>query len=428
MGAQYLAELLNMLNIVCTDEGGTSFDVGLVMGGKAMILREIELGHQFFNIPTIAMDSIGAGCGMYLRVDEMNRLQIGPRSAQADPGPVCYDKGNEIPTAMDCALVSGILNPDYYLGGKMKLNKDKAYKAIKEQCADRMGVSVYDFAEGVYNIICSGMKEHIKAVLAVRGFSPADYHLLAYGGAGPMYMAGYTEGLPFKGVITVPFAAAFSSFGSATVDYVHRYQKSTMVGVPYGADEGTKVFMGSILNAGWEELEQSAIADFTREGFCEQDISLSQIAYVRYGAQLEDLEVVSPVNRINSAADMDKLILAFEDLYTKVYTAGAKHSEWGYTVMELGATATIPKVKPVLRKYPLEGREPAKGAFKGQRKVYQKGEWVSATLWEMDLLKPSNEIRGPAVVEAPATTLLVPAGRLVTMDEYRVIWMHGGAK
>jgi len=426
IGVQYLSRLLDLPNIVGTDMGGTSFDVGLVMGQQLVVLREVELAHHIFNIPTVLMDSIGAGTGMYLRVDPLKRLHIGPESAGADPGPVCYDMENDIPTVMDCALICGILNPDYYLGGKLKLNKDKAYRAVKEQCSDLLGVNVYDFAEGVYNLICSNMKEHIRTVLAVRGFSPADYYLLAYGGAGPMYAAGYTEGLPLKGVMTVPFAAAFSSFGCASIDYVHRYQKSTLAAVPYGAEEIFKVIIGGILNSGWEDLEKTAIRDLMQEGFREQDVSFKQVAYMRYGQQMEDLEVPSPVGRINTAEEMDKLIQAFEDLYTKVYTAGAKHSEWGYTIYEVGLIATVPKIKPVLRKYPLEGKKPPKEAVKGERGVYQKGKWVTAKLYEMDLLKSGNEIEGPAVVEAPATTLLVPPGRRIRMDEYRVIWMTGG--
>ncbi|UCG82938.1 MAG: hydantoinase/oxoprolinase family protein, partial [Dehalococcoidia bacterium] len=426
IGAQYFTRLLSMPNVIGTDMGGTSFDVGLVMGGELQILREVELGHHIFNIPTIYMDSIGAGTGMYLRVDSMKRLHIGPESAGADPGPVCYDTGNEIPTVMDCALVCGIINPDYYLGGKLKLNKDKSYNAIKEQCADDMGIDVYDFTEGVYELICSTMREHIRTVLAVRGFSPADYYILSYGGAGPMYVAGYTEGLPVKGVLTVPFAAAFSSFGCATLDYIHRYQKSTLAAIPCDADEVFKVIIGGLLNSGWEELEKIATEELEQEGLYAPDVNFKQVAYMRYGQQMEDLEVISPVSRINTAEDMDKLIEAFEDLYTRVHAAGAKHPEWGYTILEQGVIASVPKIKPVVRKYPLEGREPPKEAFKGERDVYLKRKWVTATLYEMDLLKPGNQIEGPAIVEAPATTLLVPTGSSIRMDEYRVIWMIGG--
>ena len=426
LGAQYLSKSLDMPNIVCTDVGGTSFDVGLIMGGQPMIEREVEMAHHIFNIPTLVMDSIGAGTGMYLRVDPLKRLHMGPESTGADPGPVCYDKGNDIPTVMDCAVISGIINPDYYLGGKVKLNPEKALRALKEQCADPMGMDVYDFAEGVYDLVCSNMKEHIRTVLAVRGFSPSDYHVLGYGGAGPMYLAGYTEGLPFKGVATVPFAAAFSSFGCAAVDYVHRYQKSTLAAVPYEADDSFKEVIGSILNAGWEELEQSALRDMRQEGFSERDINLKQVAYIRYGQQIDDLEVISPVSRIKTAMDMDKLIEAFEDLYTRVYTAGAKYPEWGYTILELGIIASVPKIKPAIRRYPIEGKYPISEAFKGERGVYQKGAWIAAKLYEMDLLRPGNEIDGPVVVEAPSTTLFVPEGRGIYMDEYQVIWMTGG--
>ncbi len=135
--------------------------------------------------------------------------------------------------------------------------------------------------------------------------------------------------------------------------------------------------------------------------------------------------MISPVSRINSAEDMDKLIEAFEDLYTKVYAAGATYPEWGYTIYELGVIASVPKIKPALRKYPLEGKEPPKEAYKGEREVYLKGKWVATTLYEMDLLEPGNEIDGPAVVEAPATTLLVPPRTRVRMDEHRVIWLTG---
>ncbi len=426
LGAKYLAESLDLPNIVCTDVGGTSFDVGLIMGGQPMIEREVEMAHHIFNIPTLVMDSIGTGTGMYLRVDPMRRLHMGPESTGADPGPVCYDKGNDIPTVMDCAVISGIINPDYYLGGKVKLNKEKALLAIKQKCADPVGIGVYDFADGVYDLICSSMQEHIRTVLAVRGFSPADYHVLGYGGAGPMYLAGYTEGLPFKGVATVPFAAAFSSFGCAAVDYVHRYQKSTLAAVPYKAEDSFKVTIGSILNTGWEELERMAINDLQSEGFREEDVDFKQVAYMRYGQQIDDLEVISPFSRINTAEDMDRLIEAFEDLYSKVYTAGAKYPEWGVTIMELGIICSAPKIKPTIRKYPLKGRQPVGEAFKGEREVYRKGKWTATQLYEMDLLRPGNEIDGPAVVEAPSTTLFVPAGRRINMDEYRVIWMTGG--
>ena len=425
LGVRYLEQVMGTGNWVCSDMGGTSFDVGLIMSGEPVMLREVVINRRIFNIPTLLMDTIGAGTGMYVTIDPITmRITVGPESAGADPGPVSYDMGNEVPTVMDCVLIMGILNPDNYLGGKLKLNKEKALEAIKEKCADVLGVDPYYLAEGVYKLINSTMKEHIRAVLYARGFSPADYHLLGYGGAGPMHLAGYTEGLPFKGVATLPYAAAFSSFGSAAVDISHRYQKSTTVMIHYGADESWKMMMGQgMLNPGWEELEKLAQADFAAEGLPWEQARVRQIAYVRYGSQMSDLEVPSPVSRINSAEDMDKLIAAFEDLYEKVFAGVAKHQRAGYWIFELGLTASIPKVKPKIVKRSLEGKDPLQEAIKGEREVYFDGEWHRAVIYDMDQIRPGNEIEGIAVVEAPATTFFLPPGRRARMDEWSLLWL-----
>ncbi len=425
LGVKYLEEKLDIGNWVCSDMGGTSFDVGLIMGGEPVIVREVVINSRIYNIPTLLMDTVGAGAGMYVTIDPITkRINLGPESAGADPGPVSYDMGNEVPTVMDCCLIMGILNPDNYLGGKVKLNKEKALKAVKEKCADALNVDPYYFAEGVYKLINSRMKEHVRSVLAVRGFSPTDYTLLCYGGAGPMHLAGYSEGLPFKGVATMPWAAAFSSFGCAAVDINHRYQKSTGVIIEDGMDEDMKLMMGQMmLNGGWEELENTAKAEFEAEGLPWDEATLQQIAYVRYGCQMDDLEVISPVSRINSVEDMDKLIDAFETLYEKVYAGVAKHPQAGYQIMELGIAASIPKVKPKLVKRPLEGKALPKEAHKGEREVYMDGKWHKTPIIDMDTIRPGNEIEGIAIIEAPSTTFVLPAGRRVRMDEWSMLWL-----
>ena len=425
MGARYLSQVMGIENWVCSDMGGTSFDVGLIRGGQPVIEREVVINGRIYNIPTLQMDTIGAGTGMYVTIDPISkRISIGPESSGADPGPVCYEMGNETPTVMDCVLIMGILNPDNYLGGKKKLNKQKAFKAVKEKCADLLNVDPHYFADGVYKLINSRMKEHIRSVLYARGFSPAAFDLLCFGGAGPMHVAGYTEGLPFRGVATMPWAAGFSSFGCAAEDISHRYQKSTPVFLPPGADSAYKMLMGQLLlNVGWEELEKQAATDFAAEGLPWEQAKMQQIAYVRYGGQMEDLEVISPVSRINSPEDMDKLLAAFESLYEKVYAGVAKHERAGFQIMELGITVVAPKVKPKLTKRPLEGKKPPQEAIKGEREVYYNGVWGKATIYDMDRLKPGNEVHGLAVVEAPATTLFLPPGRRIRLDEWTLIWL-----
>jgi N-methylhydantoinase A len=425
MGARFLSQATGVDNWVCSDMGGTSFDVGLIRAGQPLIEREVIINRRTYNIPTLQMDTIGAGTGMYVTIDPVtHRINIGPESGGADPGPVCYEMGNEIPTVMDCCLIMGILNPFNYLGGKKKLNKQKALDAIKEKCADVLKVDPYYFADGVYKLINSRMREHIRSVLYARGLSPAAFNLLCYGGAGPMHLAGYCEGLPFRGVATMPWAAGFSSFGCAVEDISHRYQKSAPVMIPVGADAGYKMMMGQLLiNPGWDELEKQAKADLTAEGLPWGEAKVQQIAYVRYGGQMEDLEIVSPVSRINSPEDIDKLIAAFEELYEKVFAGVAKHQRGGYQIMELGIQATVPKVKPKMARWPLEGKKPARSAIKEERQLYYDGKWDKAVIYDMDKLRPGNEVEGLAVIEAPATTLFLPPGRRIRMDEWTLMWM-----
>jgi N-methylhydantoinase A len=425
LGGKYLSEALGMSNLVCTDMGGTSFDVGLIMGGEPQLLREVEVGQSILNIPTLVMDSIGAGCGQYVTIDpESKRIDIGPVSAGSEPGPVCYGLGNETPTVMDFCLILGILNPDYYLGGKLKLDKDLAYRTIKEKCADPYGIDPHRLAEGVVDLINTRMREYIKTVLSVRGYSPADYYVIGYGGAGPMFLAGYTAGLPFKGVFTVPWAAAFSAFGLTATDYVHRYQKSTSIVIPFGASDEHKESVGQIINANWEDFERIARNEMEEEGFRKADIQFRQVAYLRYMGQLEDLEVISPVSRVNTVGDMDKLIAVFEDLYSKKYIYAARYPEAGYQILELGLISSVSKPKPRLRKYLLSDKTPPEEAFKGQRQVYVGGDWKKASLYEMDLLQPGNEVYGLAIIEAPSTTMPIPLGKKVVVDEYKRYWLE----
>lgn len=425
LGTRYLSHTFDMPNIVSSDMGGTSFDVGLVMGGELLMLREVETGRQLLNIPTLFMDSIGAGAGQYLRINpETKRLDIGPGSAGADPGPVFYNMGNETPTVIDCALIMGILNPDYYLGGKVKVYKDKSLEAIKERCSDVLGMDPYVFSEMVLELINTRMREHIKAAVTIKGFALEDYYLISYGGAGPLFMAGYSEGLPFKGVFTVPWAPAFSAFGCTTADFLHRYQRSCLIGIPPGSSAEDKIDAGSALNRIWADLEETAVREMAEEGFRRDEIRFEQIAYVRYSGQLEDLEIASPRNRINTPEDMDKLLTAFEDKYSKVYAYGARYAEAGFQIYEAGLRASVPKPKPKITRYPLSGKTAPPEAYKGERQVFIKRQWKKARLYEMDLLKPGNEIEGLAIIEAPATTLPVPEGKKIAIDEYKRFWLR----
>ena len=230
--------------------------------------------------------------------------------------------------------------------------------------------------------------------------------------------------MPCKGVFTVPWAAAFSAFGCTTADYVHRYQRSCLLTLPPGDSTEIKADSGVLLNDIWADLEETAAREMAEEGFKKEEVEFEQIAYVRYAGQLEDLEVVSPVSRIKRPEDMDRLLAAYEEKYSRVYAYGARHPEAGYQMFEVGLRASVPKPKPKVSKYTLTGKTPPAEAHKGEREVYNKGEWKKARLYEMDLLQPGNEVEGLAIIEAPATTLPVPEGKKIVIDEYKRFWLR----
>jgi len=210
--------------------GGTSFDIGAVTRGNIPIDNEPTLAGFKLNLPTIAMDTIGAGAGTIIKVDPLTgKVSLGPVSAGAVPGPVAFDMGGTEPTVCDCDVVMGRLNPDYFLGGKVPLDVEAARQVLQEKVAGPLGIDLYEAAEGMANLLEMEARDAIRRTISARGVDPSEYYLMAYGGSGPLHMAEYIRDLGFTGVWTFPFAAAFSAFGCTTADYLHRYSRSVQL-------------------------------------------------------------------------------------------------------------------------------------------------------------------------------------------------------
>jgi N-methylhydantoinase A/oxoprolinase/acetone carboxylase beta subunit len=428
MGASYLGREIGEENIVCSDMGGTSFDAGAITAGMLPINREPPFMQMWVNVPMLDIQSIGAGTGTYIRLDpDTQRLKLGPDSAGGTPGPVFQDSGNETPTIGDCDLILGIINPDYYLGGRVKVYKEKALAAFEEQIARPLGLDVHTAAEQCMNLINVVMREHLVRSLML-GYDIRDYVLLGYGGAGPMHLAGYAADDPWKGVATVPYAAAFSAWGGACMDYAHRRHRSISAMVAFGADDGAKLQAASQINGAWDELSTQLVEELVADGFKREDITLRPSAYVRYYGQLYDIEVESPTERLRSAGDVDKLMAQFEEDFTRMYTLVAKPPYPSFLINEVAVIAQVTTLKPTIVKSDLEGKAPRKSAVKGKRPLYQKGRWVDASLYEMSELRPGNEVSGLAVIEAPSTTLFIPENWRARFDETETIWLERKGK
>jgi N-methylhydantoinase A len=424
VGTRYIGELYGFNNLISTDVGGTSFDVGLVADGFIGVDREPVLAGLLLSLPMMEVVSIGAGGGTIARIDPLTRrLVVGPESAGAVPGPVCYGKGGTEPTVTDADLVLGYLNPEAFIGGQIRLDRSAAIDAIRSRVADPLGLSVEEAAAGIREVIDTRMRETVVGMVAVRGFALEDYVLLAFGGAGPTHVCGYTDGLPLRGVMTFPYAAAFSAFGAASADYEHHYRRAVNLVIPPTASQTDRENAAATLSTAWARLEEQAIAQMQSEGVAVDKLRLRHLAMVRYGRQLNDLVVTSPLARCDSAEDLQTVLAAFEDLYARIYAKGAQFPQAGFEIFEVGLVASVLKVKPMLRPLQLQAADPSAAQI-GVRQAWFGGAFQPTGSFDWNRLQPGNTVRGPAIIELPTTTLVVPPQRSARVDQYRSVWIE----
>lgn len=424
IGTQYLGQSIGEKNWVCSDVGGTSFDVGMVLNDRIALNREPEFQRMYLTVPMLDVQSIGAGAGTYIRIDEnTNRIKLGPDSAGGDPGPVAYEHGNLTPTITDCSILLGRLNPAKFLGGKVKLNVDLSRQMFKEKVADKLGLDMFKAAEGIVDLLDSSMRQHVASMVA--GHDPKNFNLIGFGGAGGLHMARYAGDLnQWKGVCTVPWAAGFSAFGCAAMDHSHRYAVSTDVMIPTSPSEDQRMSIAESLNANWNNHVKTAKKEFSDEGVSEDRLKYTPYVLMKFFGQIMDLEVVSPTGWLNSPEDVSKLIAEFERVYRETYTQVGIAKGTPYQITRVGLIATADSRKPVIKTYPLESEYPPEIACLEDRMTFCHGEWMPTKIYDLDEIRPGNRIKGIAILEGPAYTLFIPPGMEVEMDNRKIIWFR----
>jgi acetone carboxylase beta subunit len=424
IGGRFIASLYGIDHILTSDVGGTSFDVALVTAGQVQVNREPVAVGMILGVPMVEILSIGAGGGTIAKLDEVSgRLSVGPQSAGAVPGPACLGQGGTLPTVTDADLVLGYLDPGSFAAGR-GLDVQASRQAIAEHVADPLGLTIEEAADGIKHIIDVRMQDTLSGLVAARGFDIRDYHLLAFGGAGPSHVSGYSAGLSLAGVLAFAFSSVFSAFGAAAADYEHHYTRACNIIVPPFADDGTKVELGRRLNVLWLGLAERAVAQMESEGFERSRLTLQPQAMMRYGRQLNDLVVPSPVQQVASSTDWDRLVEAFERQYEQIYAKAAKYPQSGFEIFEVGLVATATKLKPRLPRHELHGPDPPSAAYRGSRPAWFDGERYETRRFEMQILRAGNRIEGPAVVHDRTTCLVVPPGSQVVVDQFKSFWLE----
>jgi N-methylhydantoinase A/acetone carboxylase beta subunit len=433
IGTRFIAEKYGIKNLVSSDVGGTSFDVGLVMERYVPTKWESSLGRFILNIPMIALDSIGAGTGMYVRYNDVSgRLEFGPESAGYKIGVCNEQSGLETVTMTDCSLILGYLNPNYFLGGKVPLNKDRAYKYIKQQLAEPFKADPYKTARGALDLIEINMKNHLNGMIQGLGYRPENYTLISFGGGGPLHVAGYSRDLNFQNILVPEWAPAFSAFGCACADHSYRHERSVDLVIP--PDGSMTGFVASILSSTWKDLKNNIIKEFEAEGRDPSEMIFKPSLRIQYFGMLDDLEVQSPVEELTieysselqryDSPELEEITRRYDDLFEQIFKRGTKSPELGYHVTKCVGTGIVPVPKPKLPEHDMGTEKPNDNASKGTRDIYWDNKWYEASIWEMALVNSGNLIQGPAIVEAPATTLVVPPSYKVKLDKHRIFHME----
>ncbi|MBI4285097.1 MAG: hydantoinase/oxoprolinase family protein [Chloroflexi bacterium] len=419
LASQYLAETLGYKNVITSDVGGTSFDVGLIYDGHAEMTPDLIVNQYVIQTPRIQVESIGAGGGSIAWLEPVSGLlRVGPKSAGAVPGPVCYDRGGTEPTVTDADVVLGYIDPDYFLGGRIKLNARKAYEALEKRIARRLGITPEEAAAAIYDIINARMAGLLRKMTIEKGYDPRACVLFAFGGAGPAHAGIYAEELGIKDMVVPITAAVQCAMGAALSDVVHTYMVSERVPVETAL---------STVNSRLAELEAMARRDLTADGFEAKDIALRRYVGMSYRLQVHDLLVPAPAGPVTKE-DLHQLTNEFERVYERTYGQGAGQRSAGIQVTCLKVEGIGKIYKPVMAKRPL-GEPNASKAVKGRRPAFFRrlNKFTDTDVYDMARLQPGNTISGPAIIETTVTTIVIHPGQEARVDGYLNVLMKTNA-
>lgn len=421
VGGRELAGRLGLPNLLCTDIGGTSFDIALVTGGEFEVTSTPDIARFVLATPLVKIDSIGAGTGSFVRVNpNSNRPELGPDSAGAQVG-VCWPEGGlQTISVTDLNVVLGRLNPDYFLGGEIQLDAERAEHAVATQLAEPLGLPVEEAAAGVVELFEQTLRHEAVGRILGKGYSPVDYTLLCYGGGGPLHVAGYTAGVPYRDVLVPAWAAGFSAYGCACADFEYRLEQTVDMPVVPGVEEVAKAGAGQWLTSVWMGLREKALAEFAKSGVPPAEVRFTHLVRMQYRGQLNDLEIVSPHAELSEGGHLDDLLGAFEEAYGRLYARSARSPELGYVVTQAIVLGATDVEKPALPDIPEAAAAPDASASKGSRQVRWPAGVASTEILRLEALAPGNVVEGPTIVEHSATTFAVPPGRTATLDRHLI--------
>jgi N-methylhydantoinase A len=409
LGVEYYGRnFLGLENLVCVDIGGTSTDVGIVVDGIAQAVDDWEVEWTLpLGVPAIDVRSIGAGGGSLIQVDHMGTLRVGPESAGAQPGPVCYDRGGTEPTITDAHAVLGALRPETFLGGRMSLDLDAAHAAMS-RLGERLGMDAHVLASEAVRLMNANIEATVTKLVFERGVDLRRFSLFSFGGAGSLHAAEVARAAGIGEVIVPEVAGGFSAMGLVTSPpKVDRAVSNVESLDAISLEDLSRVF---------DEIHADVIRDLVEQEVAEDEIEIERSIYGMYTGQSFSNELALDEWPL-TAAGLERWRTRFDDMYERLYGYSAAESPVTITTLRIVATGARRDLQ--LPRLAAGDPAPPAQALDGRHQLHlSDGTSEQAPFYVRDRLLAGNRIEGPAVIEDPMTTILVPQGCVARIDEY----------
>jgi N-methylhydantoinase A len=408
LASQKLGERLGFKNIITSDMGGTSFDVGLIVDGQPILATSREVGRFHVALPAIKVTAIGAGGGSIARV-RGGHLTVGPDSAGAEPGPVCFGRGGTDPTITDADVVLGIIDPNYFLGGEMKLDAGLAEAAIMERIGKPLGYDLHEAAAGIREVANNQMADLLRRVTTRSGYDPRGFAIFAYGGAGPTHAHLYGSIAGISTAVVPTTASGHSALGAVTADRHRSFSVAFGHHAPPRFKNASDHVDVQGMNEGFARLDQLCRAALG------EDAQIEHLVTMRFRFQVHEIPVEAP-NKQLTPTELDALVDRFVERYEQIYGKNTALRGTGVEFNVLRAEAVSPVQKPVLSLLPK--RDVAPEPLSNRKVYFYRLGFKETPVYRSENLGPGTVLRGPVIVERPDTTILVGINQSLEVEPY----------
>jgi N-methylhydantoinase A len=412
-------------NVVATDMGGTSYDIGIVtQGGVKHYDFNPVIERWLVSVPMVHLVTLGAGGGSIASHDRMyDTVKVGPKSAGSDPGPACYDRGGMLPTVTDADLLLGYFDPDNYAAGRIKLNPKRSRNAVEEEICDALDLDVIAAAKLIKETVDHNMANGIATELRSRGYDPAEFTILTYGGNGPLHACGIASALGVRRILAPPFSSVFSALGAGNVDQLHIHEHSTYT-VLFHSMLKQLLTDYEPFNRIVASLEKRGRDDLVRQGMDPDRIKYRLELDMRYGNQRVETAVVTDLHRLHNVSDVLRLLDQFSTRYGERFGEGSQSPEAGVRINTIRVCSYVEHEKVSfagIKPLGLNLAPPPPTVYRKAHFVGHDGA-MDTPVYGEDALKPGTTIAGPAIVTTRATTYLVERGWQFEASNHGAVW------